>query len=170
MQKLLLSFLFSLAFTLNPISIQVSYGADLPPCGAPLLPTAECVNPDGSVQNSDTSTVNEDDPSTGNEEDPSTGNEEGRTLTVKNPLKVKNIQDLLAVILSAVVQISIPFLVLALMWVGFLFIAARGNPEKLSKAKQALFFTLLGALIILGAQTLSTVLSGTIEQLTNTPR
>lgn len=84
---------------------------------------------------------------------------------IVNPLRVDNIQELLAVILSAIVQIAIPFLVLALMWVGFLFVAARGNPEKLSKAKQALWYTLLGALIILGAQTLSVVLSGTISQL-----
>ncbi|MFZ2151847.1 MAG: pilin [Minisyncoccia bacterium] len=84
---------------------------------------------------------------------------------IVNPLRVDNVQELLAVILSAIVQIAIPFLVLALMWVGFLFVAARGNPEKLSKAKQALWYTLLGALIILGAQTLSVVLSGTISQL-----
>lgn len=97
-----------------------------------------------------------------------TGNEGtgGNIPTIENPIGPDSIQELLAVILSAIVQIAIPFLVLAVMWVGFLFVAARGNPEKLSKAKQALFFTLIGALIILGAQTLATVLSGTIEQLT----
>ncbi len=85
---------------------------------------------------------------------------------IENPLKIDNIQDLLAAILSAIVQIAIPFLVLAVMWVGFLFVAARGNPNKLADARQALFYTLLGALIILGAQTLSVILSGTISQLT----
>lgn len=94
------------------------------------------------------------------------GAQENPTRKLENVLNVDTIQELLAVILSAVVQIAIPFLVLAVMYVGFLFVAARGNPEKLSKAKQALFFTLLGALIILGAQTLSIVLSGTIQQLT----
>ena len=102
----------------------------------------------------------------GEEGDPVTDPGQSDSLTIKNPLKVKNIQDLLAAILSAIVQIAIPFLVLAVMWVGFLFVAARGNPNKLADARQALFYTLLGALIILGAQTLSVILSGTISQLT----
>jgi hypothetical protein len=102
----------------------------------------------------------------GTEGDPITDPGQSDSLTIKNPLKVKNIQDLLAAILSAIVQIAIPFLVLAVMWVGFLFVAARGNPNKLADARQALFYTLIGALIILGAQTLSVILSGTISQLT----
>ena len=85
---------------------------------------------------------------------------------IENPIGLDTIQDLLAAILSAIVQIAIPFLVLAVMWVGFLFVAARGNPNKLADARQALFYTLIGALIILGAQTLSVILSGTISQLT----
>ena len=102
----------------------------------------------------------------GEEGAPVTDPGQSDSLTIKNPLKVKNIQDLLAAILSAIVQIAIPFLVLAVMWVGFLFVAARGNPNKLADARQALFYTLIGALIILGAQTLSVILSGTIKQLT----
>lgn len=88
-------------------------------------------------------------------------------LSITNPIGADSIQDLLATILRAIVQIAIPFLVLAIMYVGFLFVLARGNPEKLAQARQALFYTLLGALIILGAQTLSIILSGTINQLTN---
>lgn len=95
------------------------------------------------------------------------GGDAPSVFKLANYLTIDNLQDLLAALLSAAVQIAIPFLVLFLMWVGFLFVAARGNPEKLSKAKQALLFTLIGALIILGAQTLSVILSGTIGQLIN---
>ncbi len=103
-------------------------------------------------------------PSTGNEGAPSTGND---SISIVNPIGYNKIPDLLKAILTAIVQIAIPFLVLAIMYVGFLFVVARGNPEKLAQARQALFYTLLGALIILGAQTLSVILSGTINQLTN---
>lgn len=90
------------------------------------------------------------------------------TLKITNPLSgVDDITTLLAKILSAIVQIAIPFLVLAIMYVGFLFVAARGNPQKLAEARQALFYVLLGALIILGSETLSRVLSGTISELTS---
>lgn len=103
-----------------------------------------------------------DDAGVGNSEIPDRG--DGK---IENPLKIDRVEDLLAAILSAIVQIAIPFLVLAVMWVGFLFVAARGNPSKLAEAKQALFYTLLGALIVLGAKTLSIILSGTIKQLTD---
>lgn len=90
------------------------------------------------------------------------------TLKITNPIPdIDNINTLLAAILSAIVQIAIPFLVLAIMYVGFLFVAARGNPQKLAEARQALFYVLLGALIILGSETLSRVLSGTISELTS---
>lgn len=91
----------------------------------------------------------------------------GISLKISNPAAFENVQELMAAILSAVVQIAIPFLVLAIMYVGFLFVAARGNPGKLAEARQALFYVLLGALIILGSETLSRILSGTIKELTN---
>lgn len=92
----------------------------------------------------------------------------GTVLQITNPLSgIDDVSTLLAAILSAIVQIAIPFLVLAMMYVGFLFVAARGNPQKLAEARQALFYVILGALIILGSETLSRVLSGTISELTN---
>ena len=85
--------------------------------------------------------------------------------SIANPLSIPDIPALLAAILNIIVQLAVPFLVLAVMYVGFLFVVARGNPEKLAQARTALWYTLLGALIILGAKTLATILSSTIGQL-----
>jgi len=90
-----------------------------------------------------------------------------QTTKLVNPLTVDDIQGLVAVLLGALVQIAIPFLVLAFMYVGFLFVAARGSGEKIAAARQAFFWTVVGTLMVLGAQLLSTILAGTIKQLTD---
>ena len=83
-----------------------------------------------------------------------------------NPLKYDTIQAVLAAILSVVVQVATPFVVLAVIWCGFLLVTARGNPEKIKKAKDALFYTIIGAVLMLGAAVLSSSLSDTITQIT----
>jgi len=129
-------------------------------------PGVECLETNGTIRPGTPLEGNDDTVDLGGDEDNGGSGGNDDVVGISNPIGPDDIQQLLAVILSAIVQISIPFLVLAIMWVGFLFVAARGNPEKLGQAKQALGYTLLGALIILGAQTLSVVLSGTIRQLT----
>lgn len=47
-----------------------------------------------------------------------------------NPLRAGNIPDLLRIVLQGLIQIGTIILVLALVWVGFLFVVAQGNEEK----------------------------------------
>jgi hypothetical protein len=172
MQKFLLPFFLSLVLIGSPILVSTSLVAtvegQLLPCSPTTPDTSPCRNPDGTTRPATSPGGGQQDPPGGGQEDPPGG---GDPITEKivNPLRVNNIPELLAIILSAIIQIAIPFLVLAMMWVGFLFVAARGNASKLAEARQALYFTLLGALIILGAQTLATILSGTIAELTDIP-
>ncbi len=85
--------------------------------------------------------------------------------TLLNPLGVDSLEDLLTAVLGAVVQIGSIFLVLALVWVGFLFVFAQGNEEKIKTARQALFWTIIGGLVLLGAQAISMVIQATAEAL-----
>ncbi len=86
-----------------------------------------------------------------------------------NPLKVKSIHDLLTNILSFVVKIGTVIVVLMLVVTGFKFVIAQGNPTELEKAKKMLLWTLIGALIILGAQTISLMVQATVNSLAPTP-
>jgi len=49
---------------------------------------------------------------------------------------------------------------------GILFVAAQGNPEKLSRAKSALVWVLIGALVILGSKALAHAIEATVAELT----
>lgn len=87
----------------------------------------------------------------------------GQTLV--NPLKVGTLPELLKLVLEAVVYIGSIILTLAIIWVGFKFVAAQGNPEKIKDARNALVWTLIGGLILLGAQAISLAIQSTVGSL-----
>jgi hypothetical protein len=63
------------------------------------------------------------------------------------------------------VQIGAVAVTLAVVYAGFLFVVAQGNPEKLNQARKTLFYTIIGALVLLGAQVIAGVIESTIKQL-----
>lgn len=64
-----------------------------------------------------------------------------------------------------VIPIAVPLLALAILWTGFLFIQARGKPEKIKEAKTALQWTLIGGAIILGAYVIAAALQATVADI-----
>lgn len=82
-----------------------------------------------------------------------------------NPLNAGSIPELLGIMLESVVELGSIAIVLALVWVGFLFVKAQGNEQGLKEARTALFNTLVGGLLVLGAAAISQVLTSTIERL-----
>jgi hypothetical protein len=88
----------------------------------------------------------------------------GQGLT--NPLRnINSLNDLLGAILRAVVEIGTIILVLALVYVGFLFVVAQGNEEKIRNARSALLWTVVGGLILLGATAIKAVIEATVKTL-----
>jgi hypothetical protein len=86
---------------------------------------------------------------------------------LQNPLKnINSLGELVNAILAAVVKIGGIVLVLALVYVGFLFVAAQGNEEKIRNARSALMWTVIGGLILLGATAISAVITATVGGLT----
>lgn len=86
--------------------------------------------------------------------------------TLQNPLQnIDSLPELIDAILHAVVQIGAILLTVMLVWVGFLFVVAQGNPEKLSTARSALIWTVIGGLILLGAEAISQVIQATVKGL-----
>ncbi len=69
--------------------------------------------------------------------------------------------DVLVAILNSTIHILYPVLVLMVVYTGFLFIKAQGNPSELQKARQALLWTVIGGLIILGSVALAEIVKNT---------
>ena len=85
---------------------------------------------------------------------------------IKNPIpNITSLTGLLKTILTAVIKIGIPLVVLAIIYSGFLFVTAVGNAEKLSKAKDALVWSLVGAGVLLGSWAIAELITATVSQL-----
>lgn len=61
--------------------------------------------------------------------------------------------------------IGLPVAVVFLVYVGFKFVAAQGNAEKIKEARRNLLNTIIGIAIFLGAWTIATVIANTMAQL-----
>lgn len=75
------------------------------------------------------------------------------------------VSELIKTILEGVIRIGLPVIALAIVFSGFLFVFARGNPEKLTKARDALLYTIVGAAILLGAWAIAKMIKATVFSL-----
>ncbi len=83
-----------------------------------------------------------------------------------NPLGgIDSLESLVVAILKALVAVGTPIAVLFLVYAGFKFVMAKGNPSEIQKAQETLMWTIVGIVILLGATLLSEIVKGTIEEL-----
>ena len=77
------------------------------------------------------------------------------------------LQKFLMGILSVVIRIGTIVIVLMLVYIGFLFATSSVNPQNKDKARTALVWTLVGALILLGAQAIAMGIEATVNAISN---
>jgi Type IV secretion system pilin len=82
---------------------------------------------------------------------------------------IGNIQSFIAAFLKAVVEISLPILTLFIVYAGFKFVFARGKPDDLAEAKRNFLYVILGAILILGAWVLASLIGATATQVVGSP-
>ena len=87
---------------------------------------------------------------------------------ITNPLKnINDIKEFVAKILEYVVKIGGVIAVFAFIYVGYLFVSAKGDPKGLETAKSAFLNTVIGVALLLGAQLVATMIVDTITSLGN---
>ncbi len=88
-------------------------------------------------------------------------------IKIKNPFSGGN--DLYSFIKTIINEILIPIggvvAVLMIMYAGFMYVTARGNPAQISKAHDALLYGAIGAAILLGAWVIAGAIEGTVNEL-----
>jgi hypothetical protein len=82
-----------------------------------------------------------------------------------NPLQFATLPQLLNAILDFVITIGGIVIVVMIVFIGFKFVAAQGNSEKLQEARTMLLWTVIGALILLGAKAIETGIQATVQSL-----
>jgi nucleoside recognition membrane protein YjiH len=97
-----------------------------------------------------------------------TGTSGSQSQQLNNPLgPTTTLSEFFTKFLGALIKILSPIVVLAIIYTGFLFVRAQGKPEELVRARSALLWTLVGALLILGAIAISEAIEGTVRDLGN---
>lgn len=86
-------------------------------------------------------------------------------VKLQSPIQPRSTAEVLTAFFEILIQIGAVAVTLAIVYAGFLFVVAQGNPEKLNQAKKTLFYTIIGALVLLGAQVIAKVIESTIKQL-----
>lgn len=87
------------------------------------------------------------------------------SVKLDNPIKADSINGFIKDLLQTVLTIGMPIVALAVIYSGFLFVSARGNSEKLTQAKSALMYTLIGAAILLGSWSIALLIDSTVRAL-----
>ncbi len=86
---------------------------------------------------------------------------------LENPLnpQFSSVPAFIAGALKVLVIVALPIITLFIVLAGFMFVFARGNEQKISEARKNFVYVIIGALLILGAWLIATLIGGTVTQL-----
>ena len=98
------------------------------------------------------------------------GSDSNEITRLKNPLNngIDDIPSFITAVIKIVLYVGIPIVALAIIYTGFLFVEAQGNAEKITKAKKALVYTLIGAVLLLGAFVIAEAIVSTVDDIKST--
>ncbi len=89
---------------------------------------------------------------------------------IENPLGAKgpqNLQDFIKLIIEVVLVVGVPVLALAIIYAGFLYVKAQGNPGELEVAHRTLLYTVIGGALLLGAFVIANAIQGTVKDISS---
>lgn len=84
------------------------------------------------------------------------------TYDFSNPLEFPSISDLLSAILNVLVVIATPFIVFMIIYAGFMYVTARGNPEQIKTASRALTYAVIGGLVVIGSTAITIIIQNVV--------
>jgi hypothetical protein len=71
-----------------------------------------------------------------------------QTFRIRNPLGVEDLGQLVQRLADQLANLAIPVAVVLYIYAGFQFLSARGNPERIAKAKKTMLYTTIGLAVI----------------------
>jgi heme/copper-type cytochrome/quinol oxidase subunit 2 len=89
----------------------------------------------------------------------------GVTVRLQDPTgNNTSVSQLITLFVDWIIQLGTVAVVLAFVYVGFQFVAAKGNPEGIQKAKTSFMWTVIGTIVLIGARVLTEVIKNTLTQ------
>lgn len=88
--------------------------------------------------------------------------------TYSNPVtygSITTVPDFLLAVVDLVFLIAVPFIVICIIYSGFLFVTAGDNESQIAKARKVFLWTIIGAIVLLGAKAIALAIQNTINAL-----
>jgi hypothetical protein len=76
---------------------------------------------------------------------------------------ITSIETLLTAILNVLLVIAVPIIVFFIIFAGFTYVTAQGNPEKIKTATRSLTYAIIGAVLILGGVAISEIIASVVS-------
>jgi amino acid transporter len=83
-------------------------------------------------------------------------------VELKNPLAVGTIEELLSALLGVVLVLATPIIIFFIIYSGFLYVTAQGNPEQVKQASRSLTYAVIGGVIVIGAFAIATMVENLV--------
>jgi hypothetical protein len=88
---------------------------------------------------------------------------DGLSYTLCNPLQFNSLEALIVGILNVLLIIAVPIIVFFIIFAGFSYVTAQGNPEKIKQASRSLTYAIIGGVLILGSVAIAEILKSVVE-------
>jgi amino acid transporter len=89
-----------------------------------------------------------------------------KNFTWYSPIRFTTVDDLVIAILEAIITIAVPVVVLMIIYGGFTYVTAQGNPEQIKKATRTLSYAIIGGILIIGATAIMVIMQDAIDEFT----
>jgi len=89
----------------------------------------------------------------------------GLNYSLESPFRpdIITIEGLLTAILNILLVIAVPIIVFFLIFAGFTYVTAQGNPEKIKTATRSLTYAIIGGVLILGGVAISEIIESVVN-------
>jgi len=89
----------------------------------------------------------------------------GLSYNIRSSLNpnLTTVESFIEAILNVLLVLSVPIIIICIIFAGFTYVTAQGNPEKIKTANRSLTYALIGAVLILGAVALSGIIAGLVN-------
>ncbi len=91
-----------------------------------------------------------------------TSNPPAKMIKLENPIKAKNLKDLLLSLVDFAIFIGSIVAVFTFIWVGFKLVMAQGNPGEIDKAKEWFTAAIIGTAILISSKVIVEVVRNTL--------
>lgn len=81
---------------------------------------------------------------------------------LQNPLKVNSIGAVIILAVDIMIYVGISFAILAIIFVGFKFVMAQGNPTEISKAKEWFLYIIIGLAVLISSRVIVEIVQNTL--------